>query len=56
MILSRIEKAKGIIEGTKTPIGKIPEMVGYASPVHFSRLFKARTGISMQECRRRARK
>ena len=54
--MSRIDKAIGIIEGTKTPIGEIPEMVGYSSPVHFARMFKARTGMSMLECRRRARR
>lgn len=54
--MSRIEKAKEIIEGTNAPIGEIPEMIGYASPVHFARMFKARTGMSMLECRRRARR
>ncbi len=54
LAMSRIEKAKGLLKGTKTPVGAIPEMIGYSSPIHFARLFKAKTGMSMLEYRRRA--
>jgi AraC-like DNA-binding protein len=52
---ARMEKAQRLLAETKTPIGEIPELVGFESAHHFSQFFKARTGMSMSQFRRRAR-
>ena len=50
---ARLEKAKRLLAETKTPVGEIPRLVGFESPLHFARFFKARTGMSMRDWRRR---
>ena len=54
MAEARFEKAKKLLIETKTPVGEIPELVGFESPPHFMRYFKRRTGMSMSQFRRRA--
>ena len=50
---ARLEKAKRLLAETKTPVGEIPGLVGFESPLHFARFFKTRTGMSMRDWRRR---
>ena len=50
---ARLEKAQRLLVETRTPVGNIPELVGFDSPRHFARFFKARTGMSMRDWRRR---
>ena len=52
MAEARLEKAKKLLADTKTPVGEIPELVGFESPPHFMRFFKRRTGMSMRAWRR----
>ena len=52
MAEARLEKAKKLLAETKTPVGEIPELVGFDSPPHFMRFFKTRTGMSMRDWRR----
>ena len=49
---ARLEKAKRLLAETKTPVGEIPGLVGFESPLHFARHFKRRTGMSMRDWRR----
>ena len=49
---ARLEKAQRLLAETRTPVGNIPELVGFDSPRHFARFFKARTGMSMRDWRR----
>lgn len=49
----RIEKARGLLERTRTPISEIGWKVGYQDPSAFSRLFLARTGLTAGAYRRR---
>ena len=49
---ARLEKAKRLLAETKTPVGEIPELVGFESPLHFARHFKTHTGMSMRDWRR----
>ena len=49
---ARMEKAKALLAGTKTPVGEIPKLVGFESAHHFSQFFKARMGMSMSQFRR----
>ena len=53
MAEARLEKAKKLLIETKTPVGEIPELVGFESPPHFMRYFKTRTGMSMRDWRQR---
>ena len=50
---ARLERAKRLLAETKTPVGEIPGLVGFESPLHFARFFKTRTGMSMRDWRRR---
>lgn len=49
----RIEKARGLLERTRIPISEIGWNVGYRDPSAFSRVFRAITGISAGEYRKR---
>lgn len=49
---TRLVMAKKYLSSTDIPIGIIPERVGFKSPRHFARLFKAWTGMSMRQWRR----
>lgn len=50
---ARLGKAKELLAGTRTPVAEIPALVGVESLRHFMRFFKARTGMSMREWRKR---
>ncbi|MBR1781342.1 MAG: response regulator [Oscillospiraceae bacterium] len=47
----RIKAAKELLAVPKLRIGDIGEMVGYADPAHFARVFKKLTGMSANEYR-----
>jgi len=47
----RIEQAKRLLDDPSLKIGDIGEMVGYADPAHFAKLFKKNTGMSANEFR-----
>ncbi len=49
----RIEKARGLLERTRIPVNEVGWNVGYGDPSAFSRLFKAITGLSAGEYRKR---
>lgn len=49
----RITKAIDLLEQTNLKVSEISEMVGYADPLYFSRLFKKIKGISPTEYRNR---
>ena len=51
---ARLEKAQQLLTETRTPVGDIPGLVGLESSHHFAQFFKARTGMSMSQFRRRA--
>lgn len=56
LLLLRIERAKTYLHSTAMQIQEICEKVGFSSTEHFSRLFKAETGFSPMEYRRRSKK
>ena len=47
----KVAEAKKLISAD-TPLDNIPELVGYESPRHFKRIFKARMGITMSQWRK----
>ena len=47
----RVEAAKKLLADPRLRIGDIGEMVGYADPAHFARIFKKTTGMSANEYR-----
>ena len=47
----RIEEAKRLLADPRLRIGDIGEMVGYADPAHFARVFKKLTDMSANEYR-----
>ncbi len=49
----RIEKARGLLERTRTPVSEIGWRVGYMDPSAFSRVFRATTGLTAGEYRNR---
>jgi len=49
----RVEKARGMLERTRKPVSEIGWLVGYRDPSAFSRIFKATTGLSAGEYRKR---
>ena len=51
IVALRVERAKALLADTRLPVGDIPAKLGFASPMHFARLFKAHTGMSMREWR-----
>lgn len=48
----RIRKAKELLKNPRLKISEISELVGYADPAHFAKIFKKITGISANEYRR----
>jgi len=50
----RVERGVELLRGTGLTIGEIAYRVGFANPFHFSRLCKARWGVSPSTLRRRA--
>ena len=51
--VSRIEKARGLLERTRVPVNQIGWNVGYQDPSAFSRVFRAVTGLTAGEYRNR---
>jgi len=49
----RMEKALSLLKNPRQAITPIPALCGYASETTFKRLFKARTGLTMREWRKR---
>ena len=47
----RVETAKKLLADPRLKIGDIGEMVGYADPAHFAKIFKKTTGMSANEYR-----
>ena len=43
---------KRLLSDSSLPVCDIPERLGFASPNHLMRLFKARTGMTMLQWRR----
>ena len=52
----RLEKAEMLLSRTDTAIGAIPDFCGWGSPVSLERFFRARTGMTMREWRRKYRR
>lgn len=53
VITARIDHGKYLLSGTDYPIGVIAGMCGYKNDVHFMRQFKAASGLTPSEYRRR---
>lgn len=49
----RVDKAKELLLNPRLKITEISELVGYADPAHFARVFKKAAGVSANEYRRR---
>lgn len=49
----RVERARGLLESTRTPVSEIGWNVGYQDASAFSRIFKAITGLTAGEYRNR---
>ncbi len=49
----RIEKARGLLERSRVPVAEIGWAVGYRDPSAFSRVFRAITGLTAGDYRRR---
>ncbi|MFT8640190.1 MAG: AraC family transcriptional regulator [Bifidobacterium sp.] len=47
----RIREAKLLLETTSYSIGEVADMVGYANPLYFSRLFRSHVGMSPSQYR-----
>lgn len=48
----RIRRAKELLKNPRLKISDISELVGYADPAHFAKIFKKITGVSANEYRR----
>ena len=48
----RIRKAKSLLMNQRLKVSEISELVGYADPAHFAKIFKKLTGVSANEFRR----
>ena len=55
LIRARIDAARTRLAGTDVPVARIAEELGYANLTHFSRQFRAMTGISPAAFRRAGR-
>lgn len=51
--LSKMERAKSLLERTDTPVGDISASLGYKDPAHFTKVFKASCGYSPRRFRER---
>ena len=52
VVHARIERARQLLAESSLPIGRIAELLGYASPYFFSRQFRQLTGRTPREHRR----
>lgn len=52
LVEMRLERAKRLLASSDVPVCDIPERVGFESPDHLMRLFKARTGMTMLQWRK----
>lgn len=52
--LLRIEYAKGLLTGEKQKVQDVAAASGYSDVFHFSRVFKAKTGLSPSACKKRS--
>ena len=50
-ILRRVERAKDMLRDTEKQIIEVAMDVGYESPSHFAKLFRAETGLSPKQYR-----
>lgn len=48
----RVRRAKELLKNPRLKISEISELVGYADPAHFAKIFKKITGVSANEYRR----
>jgi AraC family transcriptional regulator len=48
----RLERAEGLLEFSRMPLGEIATSCGFASPSHFSRVFRRSTGVTPGAWRR----
>lgn len=48
----RVRKAKVLLKNPRLKVSEISELVGYADPAHFAKIFKKITGLSANEFRR----
>ena len=53
MSLMRLEHAQKLLADTDIPVCRVAECCGVKSANYFMRQFKARTGMTMLQCRRR---
>ena len=53
LIEMRLEHAKKLLSDTDIPVCRVPEFCGVKAASHFMRQFKARTGMTMLQCRHR---
>ena len=51
----RLEKVETLLAGTDAAIGAIADFCGFGSEVELRQIFRARTGMSMREWRKRNR-
>ena len=49
---TRVETAKNMLEHSDYALGQISAALGFSSPSHFSRVFRAETGLTPKEWRR----
>src|SRR5690606_18963733 len=50
----RIRRARRLLRSTDLPVSRVAELVGYADPLYFSRVFRAVSGASPTAYRARA--
>ena len=50
---ARLAMAKRLLSDRRIPVCDVPGRVGFESPGHFMQFFKARTGMTMLQWRRR---
>ncbi|MDQ3576206.1 MAG: helix-turn-helix domain-containing protein [Actinomycetota bacterium] len=51
----RMDRAKVLLASTSLPIGAVSEAIGFSSQFYFAARFRAHTGMSPSDWRRRAR-
>ena len=51
----RMSSAQNLLKTTEYNVAEISDIVGYESPLYFSRIFKKQNGVSPSEFRRQMR-